>query len=953
MTYDTINDARTIAGNGEGALLANRYRVVRQLGQGGMGSVWLAEDTQLDNKLFAIKMLPAILVSNKRAYRQLKDEALVAMQLVHPNIVQIRAFEENDGNPFLVMDYIDGQTLDDYLADRAIPLGEAAQVGEAASRRFNSAPLGEAASRRFNSAQVGEAASRRFNSAQVGEAASRRFTGTTGVSPVAHGLPESDVLRILRPVAAALDYAHSKGVVHRDVKPGNVMIAKDGTPYILDFGIAREIQETMTRVTGKLSSGTLLYMSPEQLMGESPKPAQDIYSFAAMAYECLKGEPPFVRGAIEDQIKTKQPDPLPAEMLTGKAAILAAGVMSGLAKKPEGRPPTCAAVLEESVFSRKERKERKEAGAVALVATETGGPRPVAALKALLAVVALAVAVTGGWWYYRQEQIREQARVAAEAAEEARQKAVAEEAKRRAEAEEAHQKASANEKKETAENVLVELRKEGALDYGGESFIKIVALHAAGTNAFSGGRYTVANAQFDEMINVVPECKQAIERAQKRAQKKRAKENAEKMKGAADAAEKECGRLNAEIYAEKRSWDAAAKSLKEANEKFAKGDFPAASNAFAVAIRQFEICTNEANVVLKAKEAVVPIHNQALEWQSQLKDISGDDDIESSKNDLTNTFARADTYFSDKERRWSDAAALFTNYVARAKELIELYNERQKGAVAARTKAESAKKRAEKEYAEQFAKESWRDAVERMESANHEFKNKRFVSAANKFNSVAVQFGRCADEAKNNNAVRALLGTWECSMRKEGTTKKMTSCVALSIRDTHITRRTDIDTLFYTFEENGTYILKTEKSYTEYYPEIQLPNGDVDPAKTESNNATFIQEGKWSLQGNVLTLRLLKIDGKPPSELYTEEMLEDKFTVVWSGEHRVELRYADKNEGWETLFVGQINKSCTYLPNGNCRIYTRLKSRIGEGDSSFDLETEINETESSRILRRR
>ena len=63
--------------------------------------------------------LPAILVANKRAYRQLKDEALVAMRLVHPNIVQIRAFEENNGNPFLVMDYVDGETLDDYLAQMA------------------------------------------------------------------------------------------------------------------------------------------------------------------------------------------------------------------------------------------------------------------------------------------------------------------------------------------------------------------------------------------------------------------------------------------------------------------------------------------------------------------------------------------------------------------------------------------------------------------------------------------------------------------------------------------------------------------------------------------------------------------------------------------------------------------------------------------------------------------
>ena len=117
MTYDTINDAVTMQRSEGETLLAGRFRIVRQLGQGGMGSVWLAVDTQLDNKQFAIKMLPSILVSNKRAYRQLKDEALVAMRLVHPNIVQIRAFEENDGNPFLVMDYIDGETLDDYLAD--------------------------------------------------------------------------------------------------------------------------------------------------------------------------------------------------------------------------------------------------------------------------------------------------------------------------------------------------------------------------------------------------------------------------------------------------------------------------------------------------------------------------------------------------------------------------------------------------------------------------------------------------------------------------------------------------------------------------------------------------------------------------------------------------------------------------------------------------------------------
>ena len=275
MNDMTNNDVVKIAGDGEGTLLAGRYRVVRQLGQGGMGSVWLAEDTQLDGKQFAVKMLPAILVANKRAYSQLTDAALVAMNLTHPNIVTLRAFEENNGNPFLVMDYIDGQTLGDCLAGKGT------------------------------------------------------FT-------------EEEVIKVLRPIAAALDYAHAHGVVHRDVKPGNVMIAKDGTPYILDFCIAREIQETMTRMTGKkLSSDILLYMSPEQLNGDRPTPAQDVYSFAAMAYECLAGKPPFSRDNIEYQIMNTASAPLPP----GGPRSCAAAIMAGLAKKPEDRPPTCTAVL--------------------------------------------------------------------------------------------------------------------------------------------------------------------------------------------------------------------------------------------------------------------------------------------------------------------------------------------------------------------------------------------------------------------------------------------------------------------------------------------------------------------------------------------------------------------------------------------------------------------------------
>ena len=308
MNEREMNYGVTLNNESARPLLANRYRIVRQLGQGGMGSVWLAEDTQLDGKLFAIKMLPSILVANQRAYNQLKSEALVSMKLVHSNIVQIRAFEENNGNPFLVMDYIRGKSLDNCLVDWGI-------------------------------------------------------------------LNSDEVVALLEHVAEALDYAHSKGVVHRDVKPGNIIVAEDGTPYVLDFGIAREIQETMTFMTGKMSSGTLMYMSPEQLHGAPPNKFQDIYSFAAMAYECLTGRAPFCRGQIEYQIDHDDPAPL-----SGDIAI-ASSVMAGLAKKPDDRPKSCVAVLEGNC-----EKREKELG---VRSQESGvrevwpGRRPLRAAKSL------------------------------------------------------------------------------------------------------------------------------------------------------------------------------------------------------------------------------------------------------------------------------------------------------------------------------------------------------------------------------------------------------------------------------------------------------------------------------------------------------------------------------------------------------------------------------------------
>ena len=537
MTYDTINNAQTMQCGGTGTVLAGRYRVVRQLGQGGMGSVWLAEDTQLDNKPFAIKMLPSILVSNKRAYRQLKDEALVAMRLVHPNIVQIRAFEENNGNPFLVMDYIDGQTLDDYLAEH---------------------------------------------------------TGTTGILPVGTGIPESDVLRILRPIAAALDYAHGEGVVHRDVKPANVMIRKDGHPFILDFGIAREIQETMTRVTGKLSSGTLLYMSPEQLNGDPPKKEQDIYSFAAMAYECLKGEPPFVRGAIEDQIKNKVPEPLVGRGVHAEPLI--AGIMAGLAKKPDDRPKTCSAVL--AVGNGSIRKSHKSGSA----------------WKGILSMLVLGLAIGGGAWYCNQRQ----------------QKATQIAAEQRARAE--------------AERKAEEQRK-------------------------------------------AAEARRAQEEAAQRVEEER-------------------------------------KAKEEAKRKAEEELLEAAHKAAATEIR------------IEAKVQ-----------KGKVERISDADGFRSRKAELADTFSKADALFDEKVKRWREAAQGFSNYVANAKALIRLDEERQK-AVDARDSAEKSKRDAKQADAEKYAVMRWNEAVRLMEDAVAKFDVLSFKDAEAQYGMAKAQFNRSIGEAK-------------------------------------------------------------------------------------------------------------------------------------------------------------------------------------------------------------
>ena len=99
-------------------------------------------------------------------------------------------------------------------------------------------------------------------------------------------MSEEETIRILKPVAAALDYVHGMGVIHRDIKPSNIILDKNGKPYVIDFGVARRCSD------GRTSSGTPEYMSPEQACGESPTPDMDVYSLAATAFECVTKDLP-------------------------------------------------------------------------------------------------------------------------------------------------------------------------------------------------------------------------------------------------------------------------------------------------------------------------------------------------------------------------------------------------------------------------------------------------------------------------------------------------------------------------------------------------------------------------------------------------------------------------------------------------------------------------------------
>jgi len=276
---DTIDFGQTLDAEAikPGRLLANRYRIEHRLGSGGMGDVWKAHDEELDIEV-AVKVLPPILARSDKAIRQLKREASIALRLSHPYICRLHNFHADGETKFLTMEYIEGQTLEDML----------------------------------------------------------------DADPT-HTLPVDRVIEIGSNIAEALDYAHSQTpvILHRDIKPSNIMVGKDGRAKLLDLGIARQLKESMTSVTGQDTSGTLLYMSPEQFGGKTPTAASDLYSLAATFYQCLAGHAPFHQGAIGHQLLY-----MPPGEIEGAADHVNRALAAGLAKKAEDRPGSARELVE-------------------------------------------------------------------------------------------------------------------------------------------------------------------------------------------------------------------------------------------------------------------------------------------------------------------------------------------------------------------------------------------------------------------------------------------------------------------------------------------------------------------------------------------------------------------------------------------------------------------------------
>jgi serine/threonine protein kinase len=253
-------------------VLSGRYRLERHLARGGMGEVYLAHD-ELLNRTVAVKELFPELAQDAAFVERFRREAQAAAALNHPNVVSVYDFGDADGVYFIVMEYVDGQTLRDIIREEG-------------------------------------------------------------------QMAPAEAVDIAAEIAAALAAAHEQGLVHRDVKPPNVLITKaDGTVKVADFGIARATNTLDALTMPGQVVGTATYLSPEQAQGHAVDHRSDLYSLGMVLYEMVAGRPPFEAEtpvAIAYKQVTETPPP-PSTFNSRVPPKLDALVAKAMAKDPAAR----------------------------------------------------------------------------------------------------------------------------------------------------------------------------------------------------------------------------------------------------------------------------------------------------------------------------------------------------------------------------------------------------------------------------------------------------------------------------------------------------------------------------------------------------------------------------------------------------------------------------------------
>ena len=255
------------------------YEVETRLGRGGMATVYLVREQELNRKV-ALKVLPEHLVDDAEFAGRFAQEAQVIAGLDHPNIIPLYRFGITEDVPWMALRYVDGGDFAHRLASRPLAVNEG--------------------------------------------------------------------LAILRAVASALDYAHKRGVIHRDLKPQNILLSSDGAPYLADFGVAKLLEGVgkMKTATGGVL-GTPAYMAPEQAQGPRLGAYTDVYARAINGFQWLTGSLPFDADTPHAILVKHVTEPVPQSSLRMLAPGVAAALERGLAKSPDARTQSASALVAE------------------------------------------------------------------------------------------------------------------------------------------------------------------------------------------------------------------------------------------------------------------------------------------------------------------------------------------------------------------------------------------------------------------------------------------------------------------------------------------------------------------------------------------------------------------------------------------------------------------------------